>query len=184
MIVSLLLTFSLDFKFDPQQRYILFAHNHRSEQSVWYDEEYWTTFSHNYKGNIQLMKMDESDPTTLCMFDIKAYPVVRLIYNNTYGRVLQLESLNDIAMYKFDESQMPSNLATYFTNYTNEVSKMCTVQSKIFHHFENLIYNFESNYSDYRSNFPYPSLYALGHDLPLCILLVYYVVRKTYQLLK
>ena len=170
--------------FNPRQRTILFAHSKLSEQSVWYNEQYWEPFVQKYQGKIQMIKMDDYNSTVLCVLDIKAFPVVRLIYNNTFGRVIQLNMLSEIVKYKFKETQMPPNLATFFTNYTLTASKICTYQVELSHNLESFGHYLENLYARYRKQVPFRFIYVVAHDIPIVLFTFYFITKKILHYFK
>eukprot|EP00835_Amoeboradix_gromovi_P006828 NODE_905_length_3200_cov_0.362786.p1 type:complete len:194 gc:universal NODE_905_length_3200_cov_0.362786:68-649(+) len=167
-----------DITYSPTESYILFAHSNNSEQSLWYKEQYWNQFVSNYRGNVNLLLMDEMNSTVLCQFSIKAFPVVRIVFNNTFGRVLELESLHEIVKYKFTEDEMPESLASYFTEYVPGASKICTIQVDFHQYLESKICELEMFYDSFRKSLPYHHIYVIAHDIPIILLTFYYLAKK------
>ncbi len=163
---------------------MIFAHSNHSEQSLWYERTYWDPFVNTYSGDINLMKINE-DPGILCQLDIKAFPVVRIVYNNTFGRVIQLEELMAIKEYKFTPTTMPEQLATFFHE-INNASMICTFQVKLFLAVESVFYTLQQHYKTFRQYFPTSSLplYGITHDIPIIIALFYFIGRKVMSILE
>ena len=167
-----------------EKKYILFAHSKHSEQSMWFHEQVWNPFVRQYTGSVQLLYTESMNSTILCQFDVKAFPVVRLIYNNTFGRVIELQKLNEIVKYKFNKQEMPVNLATFFTEYSSKITKMCTFQVEFHNAIENWVYDLEMRYQSYRDLIPYKSMYVIGHDIPLILFIFYFIGKKVLQVIK